>query len=61
MSPSHIEALTVIAGLLYNFTYVKMKRPNKNPLKRKTNRLNVYYSDATYSNHGFKNKLFFVG
>ena len=34
MSPSHIEALTVIAGLLYNFTYVKMKRPNKNPLKR---------------------------
>ena len=37
MSPSHIEALTVIAGLLYNFTYVKMKRPNKNPLKRKRN------------------------
>ena len=35
MSPSHIEALTVIAGLLYNFTYVKMKRPNKNPLKQK--------------------------
>ena len=35
MSPSQIWALTVIAGLLYNFTCVNMKRPNKKPLKQK--------------------------